>query len=58
MDDVLILISSEEEVKEIEDIKKALNSWDLEKEQQEYLESDYYDSIKRNLEDDNFITNF
>lgn len=59
MDDDLILISSEEEVLEQENLTQALNEWDLEEEKKETYEyaAAYYDSVKRDIEDLNYYEN-
>ena len=59
MDDDLILISSEEEVLEQENLNQALNEWDLEEEKKEIenYAAAYYDSIKRDIEDLNYYEN-
>lgn len=53
MTDNLVLISSEEEILEQQELNEVLNQWDLEKEKQEIEEyaAAYYDSMKRELED-------
>lgn len=56
MDDDLILISSEEEVLEQENLNQALNEWDLEEEIENYAAA-YYDSVKRDIEDLNYYEN-
>jgi len=53
MTDDLVLISSEEEILEQQELNEVLNQWDLEKEKQEIEDyaAAYYDSMKRELED-------
>lgn len=53
MTDNLVLISSEEEILEQQELNEVLNQWDLEKEKQEIEDyaAAYYDSMKRELED-------